>query len=46
LQQLLKFICKFGFEHHCAMNASQVADIVAEAFGTYMGWDVYYHGKC
>lgn len=45
LQQLMKYICKFGFEHHCAMNASQVADVLAEAFDTYMGWDVYYHGS-
>lgn len=45
LQQLLKLICKLGFEHHCAMNASKVADIIAEAFETYMGWEVYYSEK-
>jgi L-fucose isomerase-like protein len=43
LQRLLKVICKNGFEHHVAMNASNVADSLAEAFETYFGWDVYYH---
>ena len=43
LQDLLKYICKNGFEHHAAMSASQVADILEEAFDTYMGWEVYRH---
>jgi len=43
LQGLLKYICKSGFEHHVAMSASHSADILAEAFETYMGWDVYHH---
>jgi len=43
LQQLMRYICKNGFEHHVAMNASHVAGVLAEAFETYMGWDVYYH---
>jgi L-fucose isomerase-like protein len=43
LQNLLRYICKNGFEHHVAMNASHSADIVAEAFETYMGWEVYRH---
>jgi len=43
LQNLLRYICKNGFEHHVAMNASHSADIVAEAFETYMGWEVYQH---
>lgn len=42
-QKLLKYICKNGFEHHCAMNASHVAGILEEAFDTYFGWDVYHH---
>ncbi len=41
LRQLLHTICKQGFEHHCAMNPSQVAGVLAEAFETYMGWEVY-----
>jgi L-fucose isomerase-like protein len=43
LQDLLKYICKNGFEHHAAMSASQVADILEETFDTYMGWEVYRH---
>lgn len=43
LQPLLQHVCKNGYGHHTAMNPSHVGDIIAEAFGTYMGWDVYYH---
>lgn len=43
LQKLLAYICKTGFEHHVAMTMGSVAPILAEAFGTYMGWDVYHH---
>jgi L-fucose isomerase-like protein len=43
LQHLLKYICKNGFEHHVAINGSHVAGILAEAFETYFGWDVYSH---
>ncbi|NLG98341.1 MAG: fucose isomerase [Chloroflexi bacterium] len=43
LQRLMKYICKNGFEHHVAMNASLTADILVEAFETYLGWDVYRH---
>ena len=43
LQKLLKYICKNGFEHHVAINPSHSAMILAEAFGTYLSWDVYYH---
>lgn len=42
-QGLLQHICRNGFEHHVAMNLSQVADALYEAFTTYLGWDVYYH---
>jgi L-fucose isomerase-like protein len=44
LQELLKLICKNGFEHHAAMNASHTAKILNEAFTTYFGWDTYMHG--
>ncbi len=44
LQDLLKYICEEGFEHHVAVNYSEVADAVAEAFSNYFGWDVYLHG--
>jgi L-fucose isomerase-like protein len=43
LQKLLRFICKGGWEHHCAMNPSLSADILQEAFETYMTWEVYRH---
>ena len=43
LQKLLRHICKNGFEHHAAMNASLSADVLAEAFDTYLGWDIYRH---
>ena len=43
LQNLLKFACWNGFEHHVALNLSQTADAVAEALSNYMGWDVYRH---
>ena len=43
LQKLLQHICKNGYEHHVALNPSEVADAVNEAFTTYLGWDVYHH---
>ncbi len=43
LQQLLKYICKQGFEHHCALVRSPVAGIINEAATTYLGWDMYVH---
>jgi L-fucose isomerase-like protein len=43
LQDLLKYICNNGFEHHVAMTMGSVADILAEACDAYLGWDVYRH---
>ncbi len=43
LQKLMRYICKNGLEHHVAMSGSHVADILAEAFDTYFGWQVYRH---
>ncbi len=43
LQKLMRYICKNGFEHHAAMNGSLSASVLAEAFETYFGWEVYYH---
>ena len=45
LQSLMQYVCRNGFEHHVVMTASQSADILAEAFGTYLGWEVHHHGK-
>ena len=44
LQKLMGFICRNGFEHHAAMNASHCAPILAAAFETYFSWPVYWHG--
>ena len=44
LQSLMRYICRHGFEHHAAMNASASADVLVEAFEQYLGWDVYQHG--
>jgi L-fucose isomerase-like protein len=43
LQALLRFMCENGFEHHAAVNLSQTADAIDEAFGKYLEWDVYRH---
>lgn len=43
LQDLLKFICENGYEHHVAANLSQTADAVYEAMSNYLGWSVYQH---
>jgi L-fucose isomerase-like protein len=43
LQVLMQYICKNGFEHHVAINKGHTAAILAEAFETYFGFDVYYH---
>jgi L-fucose isomerase-like protein len=45
LQKLLAYICENGFEHHVAINPSQVASAVYEALTKYMEWDVYYHNN-
>jgi L-fucose isomerase-like protein len=44
LQDLMRFICRRGFEHHAAMNASHSADILVEAMETYLAWNVHRHG--
>ena len=43
LQKLLRHICENGYEHHVAINLSQVAPAVNAALTKYMGWGVYYH---
>jgi L-fucose isomerase-like protein len=44
LQKLMRTICRRGFEHHAAMNASKSAGVLEEAMRTYLGWDVHVHG--
>jgi L-fucose isomerase-like protein len=41
LQQLMRYICRNGFEHHAAMSASHCARVFQEALEIYMGWQVY-----
>ena len=43
LQEVLRYACVAGFEHHVAINQSRVSGAVAEALSTYMEWDVYHH---
>jgi L-fucose isomerase-like protein len=43
LQKLMRYICRNGFEHHAAMNASACGRQLADALETYMGWNVYAH---
>jgi len=43
LQQLLKYICKNGYEHHVAMVRSNVVDVLEEAVDNYLGWNLYRH---
>jgi L-fucose isomerase-like protein len=43
LQKLMHHVCKNGFEHHVVMTQSHSAEILAEAFGNYFGWEVHHH---
>ncbi len=43
LQNLMKYMCKNGFEHHVGMVRGHVADVLEEAVGNYLGWELYKH---
>lgn len=43
LQNLMKYMCENGFEHHVAMVRGDVSEILEEAIGNYLGWDIYHH---
>jgi L-fucose isomerase-like protein len=43
MQDLLQFICKNGFEHHVAINLSNVATIFNETISNYFGIKTYWH---
>jgi L-fucose isomerase-like protein len=43
LNGLLRHIARNGFEHHVALSQTMCADVLEEALGRYMGWDVYRH---
>jgi L-fucose isomerase-like protein len=44
LQKLMRYVCKNGFEHHVVMNLSKTANVLNEALGNYLGWDIQHHG--
>jgi L-fucose isomerase-like protein len=43
LQDLMRHICKNGFEHHAAMTGAHCSSAVCEAMENYLGWQVYQH---
>jgi L-fucose isomerase-like protein len=43
LQELLRYICERGFEHHGAANLAPVASAVREVTSRYLGWRVDHH---
>lgn len=43
LNGLMKHLTRNGYEHHVALVQDSVADILEEALGNYMGWEVYHH---
>ena len=43
MQDLLRYICENGFEHHVAANFATVAAPVEEAASKYLGWSMYRH---
>lgn len=43
LNGLMRYICSNGFEHHVALVHGRVADVLEEALGKYMGFEVYRH---
>ncbi len=45
LQKLMKYLCKNGYEHHVGMVRGHVSEILEEAIGNYLGWELYNHDK-
>ncbi len=43
MQELLRYICENGFEHHVAANFSTTAAPVYEAASKYLGWGMHWH---
>ena len=43
LQNLLRFICENGFEHHVAVTLSLEASAIYEALNKYRRWQINYH---
>jgi L-fucose isomerase-like protein len=45
LQDLLRYVCASGFEHHVAVKPSLTAEIHNEAWSKYIGWSLRYHRR-
>ncbi len=43
LQDLMRYICANGFEHHVAVNGSHTGEVLSEACGKYLGWGMHLH---
>ena len=43
MQELLRFICEHGFEHHMAANFSPSRRRCTKPRPDYLGWDMYWH---
>jgi L-fucose isomerase-like protein len=43
LQELLRYICENGFEHHVAATRSPQAAVIHEALNKYLCWPTYLH---
>lgn len=43
LQELLRYVCRKGFEHHVVMTGSHSASSLKDAFENYLGWETYQH---
>jgi L-fucose isomerase-like protein len=43
MQELLRYICENGFEHHVAANFANVAAPIQEAASKYLGWKMHRH---
>jgi L-fucose isomerase-like protein len=43
LNALMRYIARNGYEHHVALVHGTCADVLEEALGNYMGWEMYRH---
>jgi L-fucose isomerase-like protein len=43
MQDLLRYICEQGFEHHTAANLAHTSHVLHEAATKYLGWNIYRH---
>ncbi|MDD3412194.1 MAG: fucose isomerase, partial [Eubacteriales bacterium] len=43
LNGLMRHLTQNGYEHHVALVQANCADILEEALGNYLGWEVYRH---